>query len=77
MTNLLRIALVSASTIMSLSAQAMPLAPIAGETNVAITHVANGCGPGMTRGPYGRCRPMFTCPRGWHPGPYGRRCYRN
>ena len=77
MKNLIRIALVSASAIMSLSAQAMPLAPVAGEANVAIMQIAYGCGPGMTRGPYGHCRPRFTCPRGWHPGPQGWRCFRN
>ena len=77
MKNLIRIALVSAFAIPSLSAQAMPLASIAGEANGAITQIAYGCGPGMTRGPYGHCRPMFTCPRGWHPGPYGKRCFRN
>lgn len=29
---------------------------------------AMGCGPGLTRGPYGRCRPFAG------PGFYGRRC---
>jgi hypothetical protein len=79
MKNLVRIALASciAATSISLSAQAMPLAPIAGEANVAITQVRYGCGWEMTRGPYGNCRPRFTCPRGWHPGPYGWHCFRN
>ena len=63
---------------MNLSAEAMPLgsAP-AGAPEASIIQVAQGCGPGMHRGPAGACRPMFSCPRGWHPGPYGRRCFRN
>jgi hypothetical protein len=61
----------------SVAAQAMPFsaAPVVSESMA--TKVAYGCGPGMTRGPYGYCRPRFTCPPGWHPGPYGYHCYRN
>ena len=58
------------------SAQAMPLAP----TNMPATNeirVDQGCGPGMHRGPGGMCRPLFSCPRGWHPGPHGHQCFRN
>ena len=40
----------------ALGAQAMPAAPIAGDT--PIVNVAMGCGPGFIRGPYGGCRPM-------------------
>ena len=67
----------------SLTANAMPAAPIA-TGNGAIIQVAGGCGPGGHRGPYGRClpnyrpygRPVFRrCPPGLRPGPYGR-CYR-
>lgn len=64
------------------AAQAMPIAPATpavdqGVSSAEIIHVADGCGPGGHRGPYGGCRPMFNCPPGWHPGPYGRRCFRN
>lgn len=36
-----------------------------------IETVAQGCGPGWARGPYGRCRPFAGPPRGF----YGRRCF--
>jgi hypothetical protein len=42
--------------------------------------VAEGCGPGMWRGPGGRCHPMFNgraCPPGYHLGPERRRCHPN
>ena len=77
MKNLVRIALASVIAAASISAQAMPLVPIAAAANGTITQVAYGCGRGMTRGPYGQCRPRFNCPRGWHPGPYGYSCFRN
>ena len=38
-------------------ARAMPLAPLA-SAPTSVTPVAWGCGPGWTRGPYGRCHPM-------------------
>jgi hypothetical protein len=50
----------SAIALMSVAAvpaKAMPLAPL-GHANSGVTHVAFGCGPGWTRGPYGHCRPM-------------------
>ena len=61
------------------SAQAMPLAPLGQTTSDdgAIIRVADGCGPGWHRGPYGACRPLYNCPPGWHTGPFGRRCFRN
>ena len=37
-------------------AVAMPVAPLPGSA-IGITQVAWGCGPGWTRGPYGRCHP--------------------
>jgi len=61
------------------SSQAMPLAPL-GHTaadDSTIIRVIDGCGPSMHRGPYGACRPRYSCPWGWHPGPYGWRCFRN
>jgi hypothetical protein len=38
-------------------ASAMTVAPPSGAATGA-TEVAGGCGPGWTRGPYGRCHPM-------------------
>jgi hypothetical protein len=63
-------------------ANAMPFAAL-GEAPSGVTLVAYGCGPGWTRGPYGRCHPMgaYAAPRaygyGYHPyaHPYGRRCW--
>lgn len=59
------------------SAQAAPLAAGSATTlagGAAVETVAFGCGPGWTRGPYGRCRPAY----GYGYGPrrfYGRRCF--
>jgi hypothetical protein len=61
----------------TIAATAMPIDASLGETSPTVAHVAYGCGPGMTRGPYGHCRPRFTCPPGWHPGPHGWHCFRN
>jgi hypothetical protein len=63
----------------SMSAQAMPLAPIdqSGASSRDIINVAQGCGPGFHRGPHGACRPLYNCPPGWHTGPYGKQCFRN
>ncbi len=58
------------------TSQAMPLAPAVAGGAVVIP-VAGGCGWGWHRGPFGGCRPMYNCPRGFHSGPYGRRCFRN
>ena len=42
------------------SAQAFTPAPLnlPADELAGIEHVAQGCGPGWARGPYGRCRPM-------------------
>ncbi|HEY3679573.1 MAG TPA: hypothetical protein VGL45_12715 [Bradyrhizobium sp.] len=64
--------------LMSMSAQAMPVAPV--DQSIAspdVIHVAQGCGRGMHRGPRGACRPLYNCPRGWHTGPHGKECFRN
>jgi hypothetical protein len=55
----------------------MPVAPLDRSASVAVIRVADGCGPGWHRGPYGACRPLYNCPPGWHSGPFGRRCFRN
>jgi len=42
--------------------------------------VAEGCGPGFWRGPHGYCHPFANgraCPRGYHLGAEGRRCWPN
>jgi hypothetical protein len=59
------------------ASQAMPLAPLDRSASTDTIRVADGCGPGMHRGPYGHCRPLFSCPPGWHSGPYGFHCFRN
>lgn len=61
------------------SAQAAMVAPSL-ERGPAVTLVAEGCGPGFWRGPGGRCHPMAmgrVCPRGYHLGPEGHRCWPN
>jgi len=57
------------------ASQAMPMAPVGPQAE--IIKVAQGCGPGFHRGPYGACRPLYNCPPGWHPGPYGKQCFPN
>jgi len=55
------------------------VAPV-GDAGVTITRVAEGCGPGFWRGPNGNCHPMAmnrACPRGYHLGPEGKRCWPN
>ena len=58
------------------ASQAMPVGPLA-PSQTEVTQVAQGCGPGMHRGPGGFCRPLYNCPAGWHPGPYGKQCFPN
>jgi hypothetical protein len=57
------------------AAQAMPVAPAPADG--AVTLIAQGCGPGMHRGPLGRCRPngepiIRPCPPGFHRNAIGR-----
>jgi hypothetical protein len=59
------------------ASQAMPAAPVHQDEATAIIKVVDGCGPNGHRGPYGHCRARYSCPSGWHPGPYGWRCFRN
>jgi hypothetical protein len=63
--------------LMDAPAQAIPLYPVDQAASGEIIQVAQGCGPGMHRGPRGACRPLYNCPPGWHSGPFGRRCFRN
>jgi hypothetical protein len=64
---------------MAVSAQAAMIAPPV-ERGPAVTLVAEGCGPGWWRGAAGHCHPMAVgraCPRGYHLGPEGHRCWPN
>jgi hypothetical protein len=61
------------------ASQAMPIAAldqVAAEASLIATTSA-GCGLLGHRGPFGHCRPIFSCPAGWHSGPFGEHCYRN
>ena len=40
------------------AASAMPMSPLGTTDSADVIQVAQGCGPGWARGPYGRCRPM-------------------
>jgi hypothetical protein len=54
-------------------------API-GNSGSVIVKVAEGCGVGFWRGPGGNCHPMSmgrACPRGYHLGPEGHKCWPN
>ena len=70
-------AIATSAFLLGSGAQAMPALHATPEMG-NITQVAEGCGPGGHRTPYGRCvsnyrRPLFRgCPPGMHPGPYGR-----
>ena len=57
--------------------QAMALAPLSQVQDGTIIQIFGGWPAGGHRGPYDGCRPLYNCPRGWHTGPYGRRCVRN
>jgi hypothetical protein len=59
------------------SAQAMPLYSVQQTQASPVIKVIEGCGPNGHRGPGGRCRPRYSCPAGWHPGPHGWHCFRN
>ncbi len=54
------------------AAQAMPVAPV--EADGLTTQVAQGCGPGLARNAFGKCRPGFIargCPHGRHKNRFG------
>jgi hypothetical protein len=73
-------AILSVGLVTSASA-AMSVAPIL-DSDPGFVRVAEGCGPGGWRGPYGQCHygPGWgwrrACPPGMHPGRYGR-CWPN
>jgi hypothetical protein len=74
--------LLSAAFVVGLATSAsagMSIAPV-GDAGAAITRVAEGCGPDRWRDEHGRCHPMAhnrMCPRGYHLGPEGMRCWPN
>ena len=70
------VAIASAGLFAAVSAQAMPVAPLP-QNELAIINVMDACGPYRHRGPFGHCRPRYSCPPGWHSGPHGWRCFRN
>ena len=60
-------------------ARAMPIAPLP-SAPTSVTPVAWGCGPGWTRGPYGRCHPMgygygAFAPVPFYGSPYVHHCW--
>ena len=70
---------------LSAPAEAMPITS-AQPPEAPIVQAFGGCGPYGHRGPYGGCRAGGQwggyrlgrpCPRGYHLGPYGRRCVPN
>ncbi len=56
----------AAMLLLSTASEAMPVAPL--NSGTAVTQVAQGCGPGGWRGPYGHCN--YGPRRCWR-GPYG------
>ena len=76
MKTLIAIAVIAgAGVFAAASSHAMPIAPAV--EDAVVIKVIEGCGPEGHRGPYGHCRPRYSCPWGWHPGPYGWHCFRN
>ena len=50
------------------TAMAAPASPMTADlAGGMITHVAQGCGPGFSRGPRGGCRPMMVPRRAFAP----------
>jgi hypothetical protein len=66
---------------LSVSAWALPAAPLASNAGSDVILAADGCGRGFHRGPFGHCRPNIgpdrICPFGWHYAPFWGRCVRN
>ena len=86
MRRILMASAIALSGLAAAPASAMPIAPL-GDAPSGVTLVAMGCGPGWTRGPYGRCHPMggvyvappvygFAAPAyGYGYRPYARHCW--
>lgn len=71
--------LLIAGIVLTPTAQAAPLSPLLPGTlqaDAPVTLVAQGCGPGFARGPYGGCRSFYGPRRLYGPRPYyARRCF--
>jgi hypothetical protein len=68
-----------ANSVTAAASAAVTPAPL-GVPNSSVIKVAEGCGRGEWRGPHGACHPMAVnraCPRGYHLGPEGKRCWPN
>lgn len=86
-TRLLTLAALLGGLLASSQAEALTAVPLPLDTGSApLVQVYGGCGPMGHRGPFGGCRPGgqwggyrfgAACPRGFHLGPYGRRCWPN
>ncbi len=67
-------AVVTALVFTSADLKAAPIGPLHAESGSALILVAQGCGVGWHRGPFGGCRrnlsPAWPC--WWTRGPYGR-----
>jgi hypothetical protein len=56
-------------------AHAMPVSSLPASNSIELTPVAQGCGPGMQRGPRGFCRPTYGPRRFYGPPRFaGPRC---
>ena len=68
MNKLVSIVFAAGLALLTTGAQAMPLAAIDASNGAVIIQVAQGCGPGGHRGPFGHHRPLYDCQPGWHTG---------
>jgi hypothetical protein len=59
MNKLVSIVFAAGLALFTAGAQAMPLAAIDASNGAVIIQVAQGCGPGGHRGPFGHCRPLY------------------
>ena len=82
MTNVMKTTFLGAALALTLSTAASAMvapAPIDNARSVVV-QVAEGCGEGFWRGPGGKCHPFAKgreCPRGYHIGPEGKKCWPN
>ena len=72
MNRMLGLSALTGAMLFASGAFAFPAGPMSGGgiafDNGLVTHVAQGCGPGGWRGPYGGCRygrPVYGRPPGW------------
>jgi hypothetical protein len=82
MTSVTKISLLAAALALGLAtaAGAAVIPAPTGNGDGVVVKVAEGCGPGFWRGPYGHCHPFAVnraCPPGYHLGRLGRRCWPN